>query len=266
MTIQVRASLFDQYAFMTEYPDRLGGDAAAAIDEKKTPLDWIAEFTGEVEETERMIAGTAFHRLLAEYATGRTPTEIEAMPHDTIEGRPIAFKWEISPNLPLQNRAAVTAERPLLKHLKIADIAITGHADAILQLPRAPHSRVLEYKTRTIYRRDQPGTPDFEGYSRAWQWRVYLYLTGFTEVEYHCFGIQPVNDTKANRREWWWSDDHEIYRILTHDRATFYRNPKLDEEVEAIAIDFGDWLRKAAKVPEQSIEEIAQKIGMEKPV
>ena len=64
MTIQVRASHLDEYAYMTEYRDRLGSDAAATIDEQMTPADWLKRFTGEREETEPMLVGTSSHHLL----------------------------------------------------------------------------------------------------------------------------------------------------------------------------------------------------------
>ena len=245
MTIAVRATQFDRYAFMTDYPLLLQSDEIREEYDGFTHEDWVAEFIGDGTTSEAMQIGICFH-LLMESLTHRWPDAeemrdgISTITNLPIKGRTVSFRWLCSPDVFVYGAESEVFNA---RHVATSDVLITGHSDAIAG------SRVIEYKTSAK-------RADIARYMRSWQWRVYLYLTGLDHFTYHCFKVAPMRVTKAIRREPWYSDRQFFVDVKEHATLDLARYDGMDAEVEAYAAEIADWMLRSGIAEHAEVEDL----------
>ena len=166
-------------------------------DDEKDVADLVADLTRD-EPTERMLAGTAFHKALELAEPGE---------YDKLEALGYTFDIEGI------GAVSVPEAREIRAFGHYGDLTVTGQTDGL-------NGRVIvDHKTTSSF--------DAEGYLAGYQWRFYLDLFDADVFRWQVFELRQYA-----------GDPDRFYRVSGPHHLAAYRYPAMRWDCDLLAADF----------------------------
>lgn len=179
----------------------------------------VARLRGEEPASDRMVAGTAFHRALELAKVG----EFDQL---TADGFAFIFPGSAEIELPLIREVRSSKVYPQRDGTRFR---ITGQVDALEGL------RIEDHKTTEQM--------DAEGYWLGWQWRFYLDIFGAQVFRWNVFEIRPAVD-RSDAVAAAYRAGLSPYLAYGPHRLEQYRYPGLTDDCARLASDFYEFARQ----------------------
>ena len=171
----------------------------------KTLDEILADMRGEVEATDAMKAGQAFHQIL-EY-----PPSEEL---DVVECDGYRFEFAVEGEIALPPIRELKAELPLT--VRGIPVTLVGKVDGL-------HGKRVDDHKLT-------GSFSAEKYMDAFQWRAYLHAFNGDSFRYNVFTASQIK-----------SSDIPTYRVRHFDQLTFNRYIGIERDVMRMLTDYVDF-------------------------
>lgn len=183
----------------------------------------IADICGLGEPSKAMAAGTAFHKVLEQFAA---PGEVwnEAGADGFRFMFPTDFELEVTPVRELRaSKVYIVDGQP---------ITISGQVDAIHGL------RIEDHKTTARF--------DADRFLSGYQWRLYLDIFQAAQFRWNVFEIQEVESTAP-------TDGFELppaeYEVVAQHQLEQYRYPELANDCQSLVARFARFVRDHIEAP-----------------
>ena len=163
--------------------------------------------------TSQMDVGTAFHKLLETSSVGAHIGIIDSM----------GFTFDFTQLEATLQFPQIVEQRYFRKR---DGVVVSGQVDAIMG-----DGTIVDWKTCAAI--------DPEKYTRSYQWRVYLWLTGLSKFRFDVFKILPPTQKEPN-----------IYRVTEHLPLECHRYAAMDQDVELLIDDFNHTMATCAPMRE----------------
>lgn len=167
------------------------------LDDEKDVADLVADLTRD-EPTERMLAGTAFHKALELAEPGQ---------YETLTALGYTF------NIEGVGTVSVPQAREVRAFGRYGDLTVTGQTDGL------NGKVIVDHKTTSSF--------DAESYLGGYQWRFYLDLFEADVFRWQVFELLQYTD-----------DPEKFYRVTGPHHLAAYRYPALRRDCELMAADF----------------------------
>ena len=181
-----------------------------------TDADLLKDLRREFVPTPDILAGSAFHKTLEEFTTGRR-TSVYRTDAMYSRGKEYAFVFN----------ADVKLARPISVEtyfrLDVGRHFLTGKVDAITP------AGLVDYKTTAKPLR-------LEKYLDSWQWRVYLQAhPRVGRMRYDVFRLSPFSPEE-------WEDGRTVlpYSVTDHGRLDVWRYPGMEDDIVGAVERFVD--------------------------